>query len=117
VAPEEVESLLGVAATKKGTKGLPVKPRVKTILKRSYVLFSISFDHDCRFNEMVSTLLKHMGGMANVLEVRDKIHPEFIEINFFLPIKGSEEQENGSLSPATLTDLCQLRASLAFEFV
>ena len=116
LSPAQVESMIGIPAADSGTKGKPVKPDVKTILKRSFVNFPIAFARDDRLSEMISELLKHVGGVDHICEVRDKVLPEFLEINFILPVKGSEQQEGGFLPSATLAILCQLRASLSFSF-
>jgi hypothetical protein len=114
---QQVESIVGIAASGIGNRGEPVKPGVKTLLKRSYVSFSLEFAGGCRLDEMIPALLANLGGAAHLCEVRDQVAPEFFEFDIFLPIKGSVEQEGGFLSAATLGDLSLLRATLSFQFV
>jgi len=115
--PQEVEAIVGVSASKLGSRGEPVKPNVKTLLRRSFTKFSMQFPNDCRLDEMVPALLTHLGGVDHLCEVREQVQPDFFEIDIVLPIKGSEEQEGGFLSPTTIADLCILRVSLSFQFL
>lgn len=117
LTPEGVESIAGVVASKKGSKGMPAKPGVKTLLNRSFVQFSVDFPGGCRLNEMIPALVTYLGGMAHICDFRDQVAPEFFEVHIVLPIKGSEEQEGGFLSPAMISDLCLLRATLTFAFL
>ena len=117
LTPEEVESIAGVATSEKGSKGMPAKPGVRTLLNRSFVQFSVDFPSGCRLNEMIPALVMHLGGTAHMCAVRDQVAPEFFEVHIVLPIKGSEEQEGGFLSPAVISDLCLLRATLTFAFL
>lgn len=117
LTPQEVESLVGVAASRSGSRGEPVKRGVKTLLTHSFAKFSVEFPEGCRLDEMIPALLKHLGGTRHLCEVRDQVIPEFFEIDIVLPIKGSEEQEGGFLPPTSLSDLCLLRATLSFQFI
>ena len=115
--PQEVESIVGFPASTLGTRGKPVKPGVRTLLTRSFAYYSIEFPNGCRLDEMIPALLTHLGGVKHLCEVRDKVLPEFFEIDFVLPIKRSEEQEGGFLPPATIADVNLLKASLSFQFL
>lgn len=117
LTPQEVESFVGVTATRLGNRGEPVKPGVKALLKRSVVKYSLEFSGGCRLDEMVPVLMQHLGGINHLCNVRDRVSPEFFEIDIVLPIKGSEEQEGGSLPPEVIADLYTLRASLSFQFL
>jgi len=109
--------MLGLPATLAGTKGDPVRPGVNTLLKRSFVHYSVDFPGDHRLDEMIQTALARLGGAQHLCEVRDQVGPEFVEIDITLPVKLSEEQEGGFISPAVLAQIVSLRASLSFGFV
>ncbi|CZT25942.1 hypothetical protein [Pseudomonas cerasi] len=117
LAPKKVESIIGVAASELGMRGEPVRPGVKALLKRSFVRFSVSFPDGCRLDEMIPALLIYLGGINHIRECRDKIKPEFLEIDMILPVKNSNEQEGGFIAPSTLAELSQLGASLSFQFL
>jgi len=117
LTPQEVESFVGVTATRLGKQGEPVKPGVKTLLKRPIVKYSLEFPYGCRMAEMIPALVQHLGGISHLCKVRDRVLPEFFEIDIVLPIKGSEEQEGGSLPSEVIADLYTLRASLSFQFL
>lgn len=117
LAPNQVESMIGVSATESGVRGEPVRPGVKSLLKRSFIRFSVEFPDGCRLDEMIPTLLNHLGGVNHIREVRDQIKPEFLEIDMVLPVKSSDEQEGGFLPPKTLFELSLLGASVSFQFL
>lgn len=117
LTPKQVESIIGVSASESGTRGEPVRSGVKSLLKRSFVRFSVEFPDGCRLDEMIPTLLTHLGGVNHLCEVRDQIKPEFLEIDMVLPVKSSDEQEGGFLPPPTLVELSLLGASLSFQFL
>lgn len=117
VPPSQVESIVGIPATLTGKKGDSVRPGVSAILKRSFVHYSVDFPGGSRLDEMVQTALDRLGGVQHLCEVRDRVQPEFLEIEIMLPVKHSEEQEGGLLSNAVLTEMVKLHASLSFGFV
>lgn len=117
VEPDTVERLMNVKASSLGRAGLPVKPGVKGVLKRSFAEFSINFDKECRLDEMIPLLLSRLGGIERIVKVREHVSPEFFEINFTLPIKYSDEQEGGFIPSKVLADLVALECSLSFEFI
>jgi hypothetical protein len=114
--PPDVERLVGVKAAVLGTRGDPVRPGVATILKRSCAVFSLEFNASVRLDEMVPAILSHVGGVDHICSVRDQIAPEYFEVGVTLPVKGSEEQEGGFISTASIADLCRIEATLSFGF-
>ncbi len=116
-SPSEVVNLVGVAPSYVGTKGAPVKPGVQTLLRRSAVQFTVSFNEKVRLAEMIPAIFEYVGGVNHVRKVSNVINPEFIEVNLVLPVKYSEEQEGGSIEPKHLGELYALGASLSFEFL
>jgi len=114
--PQQVESMIGVTASETGSQGQPVRPGVKTLLKRSFVRVSIQFPDGCRLDEMIPALLARVGGVDHLIETIERVAPEYVEIDLVLPVKGSDEQEGGFLPATTLADLGRLRASLSFQF-
>lgn len=115
--PEEVERIVGVTAESWGVRGNPVKQGVATLLNRSFVRYEVSFSENCQLDEMITKLLEYLGSANHLSEAKEKIEPQFFEINLVLPVKYSEEQEGGFLPPSTLAELAQLGASLSFEFL
>lgn len=116
MASEEVARLLGVAASRFGNRGDPVKVGVQTLLTRSYTIFSMEFAGDYDLNDMLPALLVRLGGADRLLKMRDEIQPEFLEINLDLPVRESEESQDGFLSAEVIADVFQLEASLSFSF-
>lgn len=116
MASENIAILLGVAAARSGNRGELVKLGVKTLLTRSYTIFSIDFADDYELNDMLPALLARLGGVNRLLQVRNEVQPEFLEINFDLPVRKSDESQDGYLSETVIADVCQLKASLSFGF-
>lgn len=114
---EEVDCIVGIAPGLSGVRGEPVKRGVATLLKRSFARYEIEFIDGCRLDEMIPKLLDYLGGVNHLSKAKEKISPEFFELNLVLPVKGSEEQEGGFLSPSTLAEIAQLGVSLSFEFL
>jgi hypothetical protein len=113
---EEVVRRFGVAASRLGNRGEHVKPGVKTLLTRSYSIFSMDFTNDCKLNDMFAALLTQLGGANRLTQIRHEVQPEFLEIHFDLPVLSSDESQDGHLSETVLADVFQLRASVSFAF-
>lgn len=110
MTPEEVECMVGVTAESSGIRGNFVKQGVSTLLKCSFIRYEVKFTDGCRLGEMIPKLLAYLGGANHIREAKEKICPEFFEINLVLPVKYSDEQEGGFLPPSTLAELAQLGA-------
>lgn len=117
IAAEEVASLLGATASRLGNRGEPVKLGVKTLLTRSYIIFSMDFESDYELNDMFPALLARLGGVNRLLPIRNEVQPEFLEIHFDLPVQGHDTSQDGYLSEAVVADVFQLKASLSFGFL
>ena len=115
--PQEVQAIVGVEASSLGSRGEPVRPGVKSLLKRSFAKFSVEFPSGCRLDEMFPALMAHLGGVHHLCDVRDQVRAEFFELDIVLPVKGSEEQEGGFLPPTIIADLYLLKVSLSFQFL
>ena len=61
---------------------------------------------------MIPRLFSHIGGLANAIAARDAIRPEFVEIDLYLPVKNSPEQENGYFDVQTIKDVAELGATI-----
>jgi hypothetical protein len=116
-SPQEVESMIGISAFSSGMKGQVIKPGFGGTFKRSAVKFSIDFPNGCRLDEMFPALMLHIGGITHVCAVRNKVSPEFLEVDIVLPIKKSKEQEGGFLSNESITAISELGATLSFQFL
>jgi hypothetical protein len=116
VPAEEVAKLLGVAASRLGNRGEPVKQGVKTLLTRSYVIFSSTFASDYELSNMLPALLTNLGGVDRVLWLKDEVRPEFLEIHFDLPVQQSEDSQDGYLSEEAIADAFRLKACFSFSF-
>jgi hypothetical protein len=113
---QEVISLVGTSPSSYGNRGEPVRPSVKTLLTRSYVDFSMSFPNDYALCNMFPALLTHLGGINHLRKISDQVQPEFVEINFDLPVKESDEIQEGYLPKAVISDVYELNATLSFSF-
>jgi hypothetical protein len=76
----------------------------------------MDFVSDCELNDMLPALLARLGGLSHLLQVRNVVQPEFLEIHFELPVRESDEVQDGYLSEAVVADVFQLKASLSFGF-
>ena len=77
----------------------------------------IELPSNCRLDDMVPKLIEFLGGIDNICQARDQIQPEFLEIDITLPIKGSDEQDDGYFSLEVLRDINTLRATLGLSFL
>ncbi|MGY2224926.1 hypothetical protein ACW9IK_19755 [Pseudomonas gingeri] len=113
----QVESIMGRAPSESGSRGEAPKPGVKSLLKRSFVRYSVECAHDCRIDEMIPALWSHLGGFDKIRDACGKVKPEFLEVDLVLPVKHSDEQEGGFLPCAILAELSLLGATLSFQFL
>lgn len=112
----EVACLAAIPASSFGNRGEPVKQGVKTLLTRSYTRFSLDFASDDELHVMLPTLVKHLGGLQQLLAMRDQVRPEFLEFHIDLPAQTSEDSQEGYLSEAVIADLHRLKATVSFGF-
>lgn len=111
-APESVERLIGVPAKRSVVAGtLGANGRA---YPRSVVTFTLEFREPVLLVDMLPRLFEHVGGVANILHARNVVQPEFLELDLYLPVKGSEEQESGFLTIETIKDVASLDATIAF---
>jgi hypothetical protein len=100
-----------------GLCGEAVKPGVETLLKKSYIRFSVEFSSPPNIFDIVPAIISHSGGADYLCTAREEIQPEYTEINIVMPIKQSLEQEGGFISKESIKDIERLCASLSFEFL
>ena len=114
--PEEVASLVGIAATSSGLIGTPAKSGA-ALLKRSYVLFRVELPPDTPLFHMVPAILEHMGGADHLAHVLSQVAPEHVDIDLVLPVKDLPEQEGGFISPTSIAELHRLGTTISFSFL
>jgi hypothetical protein len=113
--PETVQSLMGRHASLLVTRGESRKPST-TPFQRSAASWSIEFPDSARLDQMIVTLIESLGGLGNLINVRNAVSPEFFEIDVSMWIKDSKEQEGGLIEPSTIKMLSLLGTSLSFGF-
>lgn len=116
IAAEELVTLVGAAPSRFGNRGESVKPGIKTLLTRSYAIFSRDFEGGFELNDMLPALLAGLGGVDHLFQIRNQVKPEFLEIHFDLPVMKSDESQDGYLSEAVVADTFRLGASLSFGY-
>ena len=117
VDPQTVQDWIGAPATGLGVKGQPVKPGVETKLTRSYAEFSVSFERTDEVFTMIPALLNHMGGLDHVVDIKQRLSAEFIDVNLVLPFKRYLRQTNGWIDQESIGALNRIGAILAFEIL
>lgn len=115
VLPQDVEKAVGRAGARTGTVGLPVKPGVKTLLKRSFVKYAIEMTSSDSLRDSIHKLFESVGGCDNIKRACEAIRPEFVELNIYLPVRNSDEQEGGIITSDIIELLAQIRCSLTIE--
>lgn len=115
VSPEDIESIIGRKCARAGVKGLPVKPGVRTVLKKSFVKFSTGMTDADGINGAIVRLFDYVGGFSNVAKVCDVIKPEHVELNLYLPVRDSVEQEGGVITAQVLKSLADLACDITIE--
>ena len=113
---QEVADLIGVASSRQGDAGEPVRPYVKTLLTRSYVQYFVQYPDDVSLSDMLSPLILKLGGLKNICDVRDKIKAEFLELHFDLPVISSDFPQEGYFSNSDIALCFQLNATISLGF-
>ena len=114
---ERIAQIIGSDDYKIGLCGEAVKPGGKTQLKNSYIKFGVEFSSQPNIFEIVPAIISHAGEADYLCSVKEKIQPEYTEINIVMPIKQSLEQTGGFISKESINDIHRLCASLSFEFL
>jgi hypothetical protein len=63
----------------------------------------VEFPNAVPLREMIPALLAHVGGVDHLCAVRDKVKPEYREIDLALSIKFSEEQDQQPITEPRIT--------------
>jgi len=111
-----VASLVDVPTSRMGNRGEPVRPGVKTLLTRSYVQYSMHFLNDYELCDMLPKFLAYLGGVEHLGCVQKKVQPEFSEFHFDLPVKESDESQDGYFSTIDIANISELKASISLGF-
>lgn len=114
---EMIKKILGEGSYEIGMRGFPVKEKVQTLLKKSYVRSSIEFQTPPNIFEVIPAIIVHVGGVERIQSLKEQLLPEFFEVNIVMPIKSSLEQEGGFISIESIKDLYSMDALLSFEFL
>jgi hypothetical protein len=112
-----VQKMLGNDDCKIGMRGDSVKLGSKTLLTKSYVKYNFEFECQPNIFDIVPKIITHAGGVSYLYSLKNKIDPEYLELNIVMPIKNSLEQEGGFISPESIAEINRLGASLSFEFL
>ncbi len=113
--PTEVERLVGISATELGIAGTPRKTGTRP-LQKSFASWQTEFEDLTRLDEMIPSIISHVGGSDHLAAVKNAVSPEFVEINIAMWIKDSEEQEGGFIDSVSIRMLAEIGASLSFGF-
>jgi len=93
-----------------------VQPNVKTLLTRSYVQYSMRFSNEHPLCDMLPDFLAYLGGVERLSQLLKEVQPEFSEFHVDLPVKESEESQEGYFSIQDIEDVFRLRASISLGF-
>jgi hypothetical protein len=115
--PEQVEQLVGLKAERRGIKGQLRMPNRDVTWPRSFVRYELSFEQHCFIRDRIPRLLEYLGGIEHIAKVRQLVQPEFLEIDLALPIKGSDEQDDGYFPLEVLQQVTQIGASIGLSFL
>ncbi|WP_440224227.1 hypothetical protein ACQQ2N_03170 [Dokdonella sp. MW10] len=113
--PAEVEALIGVPASSSVARGEARVPN-GTPFRRSAVSWEIEFSDATRLGEMIPALLSRVGGVDQLMAIKARVMPEFIEFDIAMWILGSDEQEGGGIDAGSVASLAMLGASLSMGF-
>lgn len=113
---QDVAMLIDAVTSRLGNRGEPVRPGVKTVLTRSYVQYSMSFLNGYELCDVLPTFFTYLGGVEHLCQVQQKVQPEFSEFHFDLPVKESEESQEGYFSTEDIANISQLKASISLGF-
>lgn len=113
---EEVARLAGVTPELSGNQGEPKRPGSKTLLNKSYVIFSKSLPEDSDMAEDLSFFLSELGGVEKIMHIKEVVNPKFIEFNFYLPSRTSETIQDGYLSCENIEAMYNLKATIGFNY-
>lgn len=65
---------------------------------------------------MLPALFRHLGGVDHLCEMRDKVRPEHFQIEFELPVRDSDDTQDGYLVLDDIAAVLKFRATLGFSF-
>ncbi len=116
ISAEEVVGLVGLRPELFGNKGEPKRLGFKTVLNKSYAIFSKNLLEESNISDDLTALVLQLGGIDEILLLQKKINPEFTEFNFYLPSRTSEIIQDGYLSQENIEVLYKLRATVGFNF-
>lgn len=113
---EDVIRLVGIKPELFGNQGEPKRPGSKTLLNKSYVIFSKNLSEDSDMAEDLSVFLSELGGVEKIIRIKEIIKPKFIEFNFYLPSRTSETIQDGYLSYENIEAVYSLKATIGFNY-
>ncbi|KPZ05576.1 hypothetical protein ALO41_200007 [Pseudomonas amygdali pv. ulmi] len=116
ISAAEVVRIVGLTPELFGNKGEPKRPGLKSVISLSYTIFSISLPEDSDMADNFASLIMHMGGKDNIIQLQNIIKPDFTEFNFYIPSRTSEIIQDGYLSQDCIGMLHELNATVGFNF-
>jgi len=117
ISATEAARRFTLQATLIGQRGEHIKPHVSGTWRKSVVAFERQMEADQRWSEAIEELIADLGGEAHLAQLFKAIEPEFITFDLTIPARTSEEQEDGSVDPKTLSKIARLGGGLGFSFV
>lgn len=117
VQPEEVVRLIGVEPNLLGKKGDQIRPGVTGVWKKNVVLYERPIIKYNSWDQAISSLIEEVGGVEKLQAMKGRIDPEFILFDLKLPVRSSDEQEDGAIGSDTMRAISSIGADLAFSFV
>jgi hypothetical protein len=98
-------------------KGDPVAQGRARSAERSSILVLFGFDASVVWDDAFLGLVKSIGGVTFLKQFLLQVGARDQHIHFQIPVRGSSNQENNYLSPATLDILQDLNLWVGFEFM
>lgn len=114
--PKDVAAAIGVQPTLFGKRGTPNRPGVQTLLAKNYVYYEREFLKEISFDKAVWTIIEVVGGLEKLKLILNNMGPVDVEVTLSLPVRGSDEQEDGSIGPMTMSSLVRIGAHLGICF-
>lgn len=115
-SPKALVAKIGVEPTLMIEKGESRRPGLPP-LKKSVISFKTVVSENVLWDKVIDEALDRLGGVPNLEKILEEFSPEFIHVDIALPIRTSEEQEDGYVSSYVMEKLCKIKASLGFSFV
>jgi len=113
----KLSSAIAAKAVLAGTKGKPAREGVKTILKKSFLLYEEKISASMLWDDAIELIINKVGGVELLSDVKLFFSIEIMHIDISVPARTSDEQEGGYISEGSIAKLKVLGSSFGVSIL